>query len=140
ARRGPPGGVPPAPERAVVPRQGPGGPDRPGAGGPAGADHRRGLRRPGEHPQGGGYGPQGGPPSALSFPLPSRGGQADLRGRSPRQEGIEEASPGHSEDRARRREEGGGRRGRRGGGGRAGILRRGARRLARGWSDDVGGP
>src|SRR5258708_1521981 len=46
--------------------------------GPAGAQRRRGLRRPGEHPQGGGAGPPRGPPPALPFPLPPRGGPADL--------------------------------------------------------------
>ena len=35
-----------------------------------------------------------GAPSSLPFPLPPRGGQADLGGRSPRQEGVEEAGPG----------------------------------------------
>ena len=41
------------------------------ASGPAGADHRCGLRRPGEHPQRGGPGPVRRPAPALPFPLPS---------------------------------------------------------------------
>ena len=68
---------------------------------------------------------------ALPLPLSSRGGQADLRGRSPCQEGIEEAGPGHPADRAPGGEGGGVGPGRRGGGDRAGLLRRGACRLDR---------
>ena len=56
---------------------------------------------------------------------------SDLRGGSPRQEGVEEAGAGYPEDRACRRGADGGRGGRRGGGGGAGLLRRGARRLDR---------
>ena len=45
-------------------------------------------------------GPARRPAPTLSFPLSPRGGQADLRGRSPCQEGTEEAGARHPADRA----------------------------------------
>jgi hypothetical protein len=51
-------------------------------------------------PQGGRQGAGGRAPSTLPLPLLARGGQADLRGRSPRQEGVEEAHPRGPTDRA----------------------------------------
>ena len=93
-------GGPPGQESPVVHRHGPAGLMTEVHDGPAGADHRRHLRRPGQHPQGGPEGPAGRAASAVPLPLSARGGPADLRGRSSCQEGIEEACPRHPPDRA----------------------------------------
>ncbi len=73
-------------EPAVGHRQGPGGLDDRGARGPAGADHRRGLRRPGVHPQGGGPGPARGvrTSSAISTTCARRPSRSTRRIATPR--------------------------------------------------------
>ena len=86
-------------EPLVVHRRGSGRPDHRGAKGTAGADHRCDLRRPREHSQRRQAGAEGRAAPTLSVPLSSRGGQADLRGRSSCQEGTEEAGAGHPSDR-----------------------------------------
>jgi len=68
--------------------------ERRGEGGPAGADRRGRLRRPGLDPQRGEGGPRRGTPSALPSPPPARGGPAGLPGGSAHQGRLKKEARG----------------------------------------------
>ena len=100
-------------------------PARRGAAGPAGADHRRGLRRPGLHPQGGGRRPCPGVPHQLCHFHYLREAarpiyEADRHAKKELKKRVRGVRPIERKV--------GGRERRRGGGGRPGLLRGGARR------------